>query len=228
MPANVAIFVFCALITWLLVRFRLREAASVADVRKVLPFFVALALFLLFNAWLAFVGRRSLVEAANAVPLTTLRALETIETGNGIILDGEVSAQNQATYWDYVAYIDEQHLYSPPDLLIRLADGDVAVSNDDYSARNWPAGTGSYPYLAAGHRVIVVGTLERAVYLTGPDKGQESLSVHAEIVYAGSRADFARQAERRVILPTLMLALNLSGALVILGLPAASWVALRL
>jgi hypothetical protein len=223
MPGNLIAFLLCCLLAWLLYHFRLRQAASRAEIRKLLPVYLVLAAFLAFNALLAWQGRAALQQAIQETPILTRRGLENAGPGAQIILDGTVSPENQALYWEYIAYIDDQRLYSPPELLIDLRDGVIAITNDDYAPRNWPLGTGYYPHLAAGERVIVVGTVERSVYLAGPNRGQESLSLHAEVVWAGSHADFGERARQRMVLPTVMWAANVAAITALAALCIAFW-----
>jgi hypothetical protein len=225
MPGNLIALLLSSLLGWLLYQFRLRKAASPAEIRRLGPFYLVLACFLVFNAFLAWQGRAALVEAIRQgqAPLRTWKGLEDARTGAGIVLRGTVSAENEPLYWEYVAYVDGGHLYSPQELLLELRDGVVAITNDDYAPRNWPLGTGSYPHLVAGDSIVVVGTVERGVYMAGPARGQETTSVHAEIVWAGSDAAFVERAQQRIIFPTVLWAANLAVAAMLVALPVASW-----
>jgi hypothetical protein len=177
----------------------------------------------MLNALFAFMGRSGLNLAIKMTPVTLLAALEDTETGDGVILDGVVSANNPIRYWDYVAYIDDKHLWSPSELLIELEDGVVAISNDTYAARNWPRDARSFLYLKANNPVIIIGKVERSVNLLGADNGQKHLSIHADIIYAGEHADFVARAKQKMILPTVMLAANVIAAVVVVAVPVAFW-----
>ena len=122
-----------------------------------------------------------------------------------------------------MAYIDDQHLWSPSELLIDLEDGVVAISNDTYAARNWPRDARSFPYLKANDSVIILGMVERNVSMFGPHKGQQHLSIYAEIVYAGEHKGFVARAKQRILLPTGMLAANVIAAIVVVVVPVAFW-----
>lgn len=223
MPGNLVAFLLCCLLAWLLYHFRFRKAASPAEIRKLLPVYPVLAAFLAFNASLAWQGRAALRQASEATPIISRERLEETDSGVEIILDGTVSPENRALYWESIAYIDDQHLYSPSELLIDLRDGVAAITNEDYAPRNWPLGTGHYPHLAAGERVIVVGTVERSVYWAGPNKGQESVSLRAEVIWAGSYISFVERARRRMILPTAMWAANLAAVAILVALSVVFW-----
>jgi len=134
-----------------------------------------------------------------------------------------VSAKNSGQTGDYVAYISDERLYFPDELLIELDDDIVAVSNDTYAARNWPVDGRSFSYLKASEPVIVVGHVERSIQLLGADKGQQHLSIRADIVYAGDHADFVARAKQRILLPTIMLAANIIAMVVVVVVPVIFW-----
>ncbi len=223
MGANVFVLLFCGLMAWLLYRFKLSKAGSRTEVRKLFPFFFVFGGFFVLNALFAVMGRGGLNLALKMTPVTLLAVLEDTESGDGVILDGMVSANNPSSYGEYVAYIDDKHLWSPSELLIDLEDGVVAISNDTYTARNWPRDAGSFLYLKANDPVIILGKVERSVPLLGTDNGQQHLSIHAEIIYAGEHADFVARAKQRMILPTVMLAANVIAAVVVVVVPVVFW-----
>ena len=205
---------------WLLYRFRLRKAVSASEIRKLFPFFLALVLFLLFNALLAWQGGMALVRAADTPPVTTEAALHAIETGGPVILDGKVSSQNSIIYSNFVAYFDGEHFYAPLELLIDLSDGTALISNKDYKTRNWPRRNRYYPHLAAGMRVIVPGEVERGTLMAGPDKGKEVISVHAEMIFAGTHNDFVSRAKKKILFPAILVLCNLLAAVSMVFMPA--------
>lgn len=224
MAANIFILVGCGFMAWLLYRFKFSKAGSGAEVRKLLPFFFVLGGFLAFNALLALMGRDTLNLTVNMTPVTLVAVLGDTETDDRVLLDGAISAHNPNSYGEYVAYIDDTHRWSPSDeLLIGLDDGTVGISNDTYAARNWPIDARSCLYLKANDPVIIVGTLERSVFLLGEQKGQQHLSIHADIVYAGEHADFVACAKQRLLLPTGMLAANVVAAVVVVVVPVVFW-----
>lgn len=206
---------------WLLYRFRLKKAVSASEVRKLFPFFLVLVLFLLFNALLAWQGGMALVSAVDTPPVTTTAALKAIKTGGPVILDGEVSDQNSIVYKNFVAYFDDEQFNSPSELVITLSDGTAVISNNDYQARNWPF-SDFYTHLARGTRVIVVGQLERGIAFAGPNKGKELISLHADMIFAGSHQDFVSRAKRKIFFPVVLLLLNLAAAVLMIILPVAS------
>jgi len=223
MAANVFILVFCGFMAWLLYRFKLSKTGSKAEVRKLFPFFFVLGGFFAFNALFAVMGWGGLNLAINMTPVTLAAVLGDTETGDEVILDGVVSAQNPSSYGEYAAYIDDVRLRSPSELLIDLDDGTVAVSNDTYAARNWPSDAGLFAYLKANDPVSIVGKVERSIFLLGEKKGQEHLSIYADIVYAGEHADFVARAKQRLLLPTGMLAANVIAAIVVVVVPVVFW-----
>lgn len=216
MLTSLFLLLFCGLLAWLLARFPLKNAQTPADYRKLLPFFIALPGFLLFNALLAFQGARSLSASLADPPLSTLSAMAGAKSGDGIMLGGMVSAQNDTLTGDYVAYVDEEHLWSPMELWLDLDDGRLAISNDTYQAANWPVDAMRYSYLQAGQPVIVVGRAENWVGLVDDETSQ---TIRAEIVYAGTYDAFAARARLQRIPAIGLLLANLLAMLLILLLP---------
>ena len=216
MLTSLFLLLFCGLLAWLLTRFPLKNAQTPADYRKLLPFFYALLGFLLFNALLAFQGVRSLSATLNNPPVSTLSALSGARSGDGIMLSAVVSAQNEAMLGDYLAYVDEQNLWSPMELWLDLDDGRLAISNDTYQATGWPIDAMRYSYLQAGQPVIVVG---RAENWAGLVDGETSQTIRAEIVYVGTYESFAARARLQRIPAIGLFLANLLAMLLILLLP---------
>ncbi len=226
MAANVFIFAFACLLAWLLYRFPLRRAATRAEVGKLALVFAFIGLFFLANALLAYQGRLSLLAAVNTSPISTGEAWADAENGAGVVLAGLVSPQNPLRAGDYVAYIecdDEACTRDvPAGLLVALDGGDAVIGNDDFEDRAWPV-SGGVLFLAAGEPVIVVGTVERGVIILGPDRGKETLSIRADVVFAGSHQAFVARARRNVVFPTVMVIVNLVAVVAVVLLPWAGW-----
>ncbi|MBN1310156.1 MAG: hypothetical protein JXB30_01975 [Anaerolineae bacterium] len=216
MAATLIILAFCIAITWLIYRFPLRNAKEPADYRKLLLFFGVIILFLVFNTLLALAGYGGLGLAVTGTPLTSTQALSDISSGDGVILVGEISPDNRGIYSDYAAYQDETHLWSPDELWIDLDDGTIAVTNDTYRATGWPVDAMGYTYLRAGQPVVAVGYLERNTTLVSRD---DSLSVRADIVYAGSLDDFRSRARINRLLAAALVIVNGAVVIVVVVLP---------
>jgi hypothetical protein len=221
MIANIFVLIFCSFMAWLLTHFRLRKTNSASEVRKLFPIFLLLVLFLLFNAFLSWQGGMALVSAADTPQITTAAELNTVKNGSPVILDGKVSDQNPIIYKNFVAYFDDEQFNSPSELVITLSDGTAVISNNDYQTRNWPF-SDFYTHLARGTRVIVVGQLERWIAFAGPNKGKELISLHADMIFAGSHQDFVSRAKRKIFFPVVLLLLNLAAAVLMIILPVAS------
>jgi hypothetical protein len=227
MAANVFVFLFSGLLVGLLYYFKLRRASTKAEVGRLALVFGFIGFFFLVNALFAQMGRGALLMAVDTRPVTSIEVLEAVETGAPVILDGIVSLENPTTIKDYVSYSecndDGCTRYVPSSLLIRLDGGDVAILNDDFEDREWPYASDGVLFLAPGDPVIVVGAMQRGVTMLGRDKGKETFSIQADIVYAGSHEDFVARADARLIFPTLLLVVNLVAVAVVLLLPWASW-----
>jgi hypothetical protein len=207
--------------------FKLRRASTKAEVGRLALVLAFIGVFFLVNALFAQMGRGALLMAVDTRPVTSLDVLETVETGAPVILDGIVSLENPTYIQNYVSYIecddDGCTRYVPSRLLIRLDGGDVTILNDDFEDREWPYASDGVLFLATGDPVIVVGAMQRGVTMLGREKGKETFSILADIVYAGSHEDFVTRAEARLIFPTILLIVNLVAVAVVVLLPWASW-----
>jgi hypothetical protein len=227
MAANIFVFLFCCLLVGLLYGFPLRRAATRAQVGKLALAFASIGIFFLANALFAYGGRRALLTAIHTPPILSMAVLEDVETGAPVILDGLVSPEHPIRSENYVTYIecddDACARYGPSELLIALDGGDAVISNDDFEDRAWPASADGVRFLASGDPVIVLGTTERGVVILGPEKGKETFSIRADIVYAGSHEDSVARARRNTVFPIVMLVANLIAVVAVVLLPWASW-----
>ena len=226
MAANIFVFLFCCLLGGLLYHFPLRRAATQSEVGKLALAFAFIGIFFLVNAFFAYQGRRALLMAIHTPPILAMEVLEDVETGAPVILDGIVSEENPIRTENYVAHIecdeDTCTRYVPSGLLLALDGGDAVISNDDFKDRQWPS-SDDVLFLAPAEPVIVVGTTERGVIIFGPDTGKGTLSIHADMVYAGSHEDFVARARRNMVFPLVMLIANLVAVVAVVLLPWASW-----
>lgn len=216
MILNLVFLGFCGLLAWLLFRFPFQNAKSPEEYRKLFLFFCVLAGFLIFNGFLAYIGMGGLKLAAKSPPITDLLVLEKVENQEGLILSGVVSDRNQMIFGDYVAYTDEEHLWSPKGLLIDLKQGQVAISNNTYRATDWPVDILGYSYLKTGQPVIVVGYLENSTNLL---TGEKTKSIRADLVYSGTHAAFASRARIQQIFAIGLLLANIVLAAMIVLIP---------
>lgn len=214
MLLNLFVIAFCVLLSWLLFRFPLKKAKTPDDFRKLLLFFGVLLMFVLFNGFLAFLGMGGLKNASSNAAITDTTQLAAINNGDGVVISGTLSDQNDFISGDYIAYMDESNLWTPKPLVIDLLDGRFEVSNDTYQGTNWPVDPRGFSYLQKNQPVIVVGYVENN--LASLDKTH---SIRADIVYAGSFEDFATRARVKQILASAMVLVNLFVAIMIVLIP---------
>lgn len=191
--------------------------------------FVLLGVFLGYG--LAGEARANAARAAALQPVT-VATLDTLASGDPVLLDGTLSTRNPARFGEFVAYIrqefrgadsngddkwevDEEIL---PPLLVE-AGGAVQVANEGYElvgyherwqeeGLNWSSrtqeGTKRYYGLVAGRPVMAIGQV---------GAGPEGNVVVAGLVYGGSRAEYiAMQEQSAGWLPWVGLALGVAGA----------------
>ncbi len=216
MIGNIALLLIVIAITGLLYRFPLRNPKTPPDTyRKLVLFFGILTFAALFNGFLAFLGMSGLRLASSRPPITALAALSEYTPGDGIILIGEVSVRNEATYQEeYIAYTDEGgRVWSPEQLWIDVQAGSFAIINTTYQAIGWPIDAGGNSYLRAKQPVTVVGVLEDRI---DPAREQKVYTLRADIVYARSYDDFVARARFKMILAAAMIAANACVVILIL------------
>jgi len=227
MAANSFVFLFSCILVGLLYHFRLRRATTKAEISKLALVSSFIGIFFLANALFAYLGRSALQMAIEMRPVVSIEDLQDVETGAPVVLDGIVAPENAVSTANYVTYIECDDAsctrYVPSRLLIALDGGDAVISNDDFEERAWPVSADGIRFLAPNQPVIVVGTMERGVVLFGPDKGKQTSSLHAEILYAGSREDFVARARGKMIFPSVMLIANLVAFVAAVVLPWVSW-----
>ncbi|MBN1297882.1 hypothetical protein JXA80_13985 [bacterium] len=216
MAANALILVFLILITWLLYRFRLKTLTSFTETGTVFAVLAILFLFFIANTLFAFVGYRSLRSASMQDPIQYASDLDELPSGQFVIVSGAVSRSNPAVYSDYVAYQDTHHLWVPSGIIVDLEHGTAFVSNDTFAARGWPIDALEYSYLKPGQRVMVVGHVEWSTGIWGADKGNERVSIRAEIVFAGTPAQFASSLRWKSAVGLAFVTADLAGTAVVL------------
>lgn len=227
MAINIFIFLFVGFLWGLLYYFPLRRATTRADFKPLRYFLIAFGVVFVGNAFLAFLGARSLWAAATLPAVTSVGAFGNVADGDPVILDGIVSMDNPILTANYVAYAaceDEESCTLreiPENLRFTVDDGDVRVANNDFARVAWPAANNppeplySANYLAPGEPVIVVGKKETA------------RTVWAEIVYVGAHRAFVNRARRNLIAPVLLTLLNLAGAASVAVLSLRRWRAIH-
>jgi hypothetical protein len=214
MILNLFLIAFCVFLSWLLYRFPLKKAKTPDDFRKLLLFFGVLLIFVLFNGLLAFFGLGGLKNASSNAAITDITQLSAIENGDGVVISGTLSDENDFLSGDYIAYIDESNLWTPKPLIIDLLDGSIEISNDTYQGTNWPVDPRGISYLPKYLPVIVVGYLDKNLASMN-----NTPSIRADIIYAGSFEDFAARAKGKSILAYAMILANLFVAFMIVLIP---------
>jgi hypothetical protein len=215
MAVSIALLAFSAAIAWLIHRFHLRDAASWEAIRPVLPVWALCILFSTVSLLGALLGVASMRDTASATPITSAAIIEGLPNLDGVIVSGVVNESNPAAHAGHVARLEESMLWSPIGLRIDLVEGAVTISNDNYRARGWPVDPREIGYLDRGMPVTVVGFISRN-YNQPPDA---PTPLRAEIIHAGSPADFARQARDSLFLAKVMVIMSALVTLVIIAMP---------
>ncbi|MHB1354670.1 MAG: hypothetical protein ACYCZF_01695 [Anaerolineae bacterium] len=216
MAANIVTLTIIILVTFLLYRIILPKVKTHVAYRYLLYLFCTLTAFALFNGFLAYLGAGGLQKASASAPVTRLAQLEESSDDGGVILVGTVSERNAMVLGDYVAYQDENHLWSPEEFKIDLELGWVAIVNDTYQAIGWPVDAAGYTYLQIKQPVVIVGYVGNSV---GIVSGKKYQTIQADLVYAGSFDDFTARARSKRVFAITMLLANILVAILIVIFP---------
>ena len=202
MISNIVFLVFFSLIAWLMFSFLLPKVEKKQDYKKLLIFFLAIGFFLLVNGLFSYLGMSGLMEAGNTDPIVDQISINEKLDGDGVIISGIVSNQNQVYYDDYAAYLDELVLWSPDRLWIELDIGEIAVDNDTYQATNWPVDSLERTYLQINSPVTIVGFVKI-------NQIDQSRLIEADIIHAGSFESFVSRSNTKLGIAVAMTIMNL-------------------
>lgn len=201
MISNIVFLVFFSLIAWLMFSFLLPKVEKKQDYKKLLIFFLAIGFFLLVNGLFSYLGMSGLMEAGNTDPIVDQISINEKLDGDGVIISGKVSNQNQVYYDDYAAYLDDLGLWSPDRLWIELDNGEIAVDNDTYQATNWPVDSLERTYLQINSPVTIVGFVKI-------NQIDHSRLIEADIIHAGSFESFVSRSNTKLGIAIAMTILN--------------------
>ncbi|NTU80612.1 MAG: hypothetical protein HGA45_14750 [Chloroflexales bacterium] len=191
--------------------------------------FVGLGYF--FGVTMADQARAGATRAERLAPASA-PTVEGAAPGAELLVEGALSARNQAHFRNFVAYVreefrgadsngddkwEEDERITPP--LTLEAGGLVQIANDDYTIAgpherwqeeglNWSSrteeGTKRYMGLVAGRPAMAIGVVA---------PGREGNELRAELIYGGTRQEYiAGQRDMARFLPWVGLAVALVGA----------------
>ncbi len=206
---------FCGLLAWLIYRFPLKNAQTPTEFRTLLWMSVALGCFLLFGALLNLAGWNGLRKSTEEKPITKLADLTTKKVDTGVVFQGLVSKQNERRYGDYIAYSEDNALWTPERLWLELDGERIAINNSHYQAVSWPVDPRGNLYLTAGQPVIVIGILKNYIQDLKTEKPLQQ--VQAEVVFGGPYESFVKRATTKAYIAMAMVLINLVLAAIILS-----------
>lgn len=151
-----------------------------------------------------------LARAEGLTP-STVASLVSSPQDSEVMLEGHISASNPKLQHDFVAYVREEYRdefldgdtiqrwvevkRETPPLLITLADGDVRLANDDYLFDTTAITIEeAAPTITKGAVQARGYTVNSPVMLIG--RVETDGHVHAEFLYAGSRASYIAEIRR--------------------------------
>ncbi len=209
---------------WLLWRFRLRRAATLAEWRQLAWPAAVIALFSSGVGLLALAELGRCRRLARATPLVRFDQLP--ERQAEVVVAGRVSPTQARVRGDWVAYVESPSdgegasWRETPTLSVELADRSLPVEGDDCVPVGWrraQEGSSDFVYLLRGDPVVVVGRVVRFVPLSGPERGVPSRAVEAKLVLVGTGPELAAMMRRAALAPGILTALALLGGVLVAG-----------
>jgi hypothetical protein len=209
--------IFLLLLAYLLYTFGLRRATLRAEALRFAPAFLVFGLLLFLTAVFAMEERITALKPLTLRPVMSLELLDEVATEKlasddpEMLLVGEVS---QLPAGVTIAPIPQTAFN------IRLQENGMVyiLLGEAMQALGWPAINGRNT-LSEGQPVIVLGTLQMSVDINGLDDGRAEQYFIAEVIYAGTLAEFQRFMPRFAIIPTMTLVVSVLSAFVVIATP---------
>jgi len=206
MFVNIFLIVFFSFISWLLYRYPMKAAKTSSEYRRLFYFFIVIAFFVFINGVFAYMGVSGLKLTAESSPIPGLMGLEGKKSGDGVIITGKTSENNEYKNGDYIAYIDDIGLWSPMNLWIDFKNGEtIAITNNTYQATGWPVDGLNYLYIKENQELVIVGYVENNIDIFNGEKTQ---TIRADIVFAGSHEEFIARAESKILISEIIMSIN--------------------
>ena len=211
--------IFLLLLAYLLYTFGLRRATTQAEALRFAPVFLVFGLLLFLTAVFALEERFTALKPLTLRPVTSLELLDEVATEKlgsydpDMLLVGEVS---QLPAGVTIAPIPQTAFN------IRLQENGMVyiLLGEEIQALSWPMANGRYR-LSEGQPVTVLGTLQTSVDLSGLDAGRDEQYFIAQVIYAGTLAEFRSFMPRFAIIPTMTLILSFVSGLIVIAAPFA-------
>lgn len=216
MLTNIVILLFSSLVATILFKFGLKAVKGFDGfIKRLLPAFAVILLFLLINLGMAFLANSALQRVIAMRPTTSIVSLQELPNNRPVIFTGTVSHENSLVTkgrQEYVAYVAKEDIWKPLNLMIEAQGKTVSIDNDSYRQRNWPRDLNQpradqVLYLNRNQPVVIMG---RTVVTNpvGASQGQKNHRIRAELIYAGSHEQFIINTQRRLWGPRIMAGLN--------------------
>jgi len=226
---SLLVLVLASVGAWLLYRFRLRKAYTRQQVRVLLfPFFL-ISMILIANGLAVYYSRSRLAYLVETPFVRDAEEFSALKKGDKVLLRGTLFPTHLIPDSEYLVEVECdgktcKQTIPKEGLAVDIKDGQVVVTNSDFSALNWPeTGEGriSKRSLKAGDSVIIYGAVESVPEVSG--EGVISGKMQADLVFAGGGDAFRAEAQRSAILPRFILVTSLFAAVVIALFPIIAW-----
>ncbi|MBV5260196.1 hypothetical protein FLX56_17430 [Synechococcus moorigangaii CMS01] len=177
--------------------------------RRFFPAVGLLILVLGINLAITYRSQQQIQRQAALEPITTFEALQAVDAGQPVAVVAVASPDNPVRGRDneYLAYVDDNGLWTPQSMLFDLDDTQIAIDDGTYETRNWPLDR-NLRFLNPRQQVVIVGQKEMIDAPVGPQPPAGNHSVQSEIIFAGSHPDFLQDLQRRLWGPRLLVGLN--------------------
>jgi len=135
MIVNIIVLIVIGVLAFTLYGFRIRKTVTFGQAMRLVPVSAFLALFLALNGVIAYVVLSRLQHMIRTEPLVAAGSLEGVEDNEPVIIAGVVSAANATVRGDFVAYLDENRLFSRDTMMVDLTDGPITLRGKVYEAQ---------------------------------------------------------------------------------------------
>lgn len=177
--------------------------------QRFFPAVVVLMVVLGINLAIAYQTQQQIQRTVALEPTTTFRNLQEIEAEELVVVVAVASPDNPVRGRDneYLAYVDDNGLWTPRKILFDLDDTQIAIDDETYEPRNWPLDR-NLRFLNPRQQVVIVGKKEIINAPVGPEPEAGNHSIQSEIIFAGSYQAFLQDLQRRIWGPRIMVGLN--------------------
>ncbi len=213
---NIILFVFPVIVAIVLFKFGIKTTPTIKPfAQRMLPAFALVILMLGANILFSSGIQSTLQFLIELPPITNRADFEQAQRREPIVVQAIASPDNpvRGKNNEYLAYVDDDGLWTPFDILLDLEDTQVEMTNDNYLHSNWQRNksvseSNRLSYIVPGDTLTVFAEKSVSEGIAGEVKGQTIHSLEGILVYRGSHSGFVQNMKNRLWLPRIMKGLS--------------------